>query len=174
MARIYHVILFAFLVFGDEDFKFESTPYKSISPQEHAILEKKLNDFEESWKSVNDAADDKYEYIFEWNCFCATCLEIPKYIKVEENKIVSIKFSDNLNYDYYENEKDTTPKTKKEFELLLPNYGCDNLYLHSKHYHNVDGLFHILHQSLHPHYYDPNRHVISMTFDKRLQLRHLR
>merc|ERR1712228_823268 len=30
------------------------------------------------------------------------------------------------------------------------------------------GLFHILQKSLHPNYYDPNRHIISMTFDKRL------
>lgn len=155
----------------DSDYKFESSPYKTLTSSEHAILQKKLDEFKKNWKLVKTVGEDNYEYIFEWNCFCATCLELPKYINVKDDKIISIKFSDKLSYDYYENEEIISPKTRKEFDLKLPNYGCDNLYLHSKHYHNIEGLFHILQQSLHPNYYDPNRHIISMTFDKKLQLR---
>merc|ERR1712087_493181 len=67
---------------------------------------------------------------------------------------------DQTSYEYVEAGK------SREFELKLPKYGCDDLYLHSKHYHDIGGLFKIIKKSMSPHYYDPNRHIISMTFDK--------
>eukprot|EP01083_Nonionella_stella_P114234 337532_1 len=164
---VYNVVFV--VVYGSHDLKFETSPFvKTLSASDHTVFKKKIDEFYTNWQLHKTVGDDTYEYIFEWNCFCATCLELPKYIHVKEDKIVSIKFSDQLSYDYYNNENHMSPKTKTQFDLKIPNYGCDNLYLHSKHYHNIEGLFHILQQSLHPNYYDPNRHIISMTFDEKL------
>jgi len=150
------------------EYQFKSSPYKTLSVDEHSKAQQKVKQFHENWRLQKIVHDDNYEYIFEWNCFCATCLEIPKYVRVTDDKIVAIKFSDKLEYDYYPNEHEISPQTQRQFTLALPNYGCDDLYLHSKHYHTMEGLFHILQQSLHPSHYDPNRHIISMTFDTTL------
>eukprot|EP01084_Bolivina_argentea_P131413 231957_1 len=156
----------------EEDIKYSLSPppFKTITltTSEHAILQKSVDEYYKNWKLSKTVGEGEYDYIFEWNCFCSTCLELPKYISIKDDKIISIKYSDQLSYDYYENEDNISPKTQKKLNLIIPNYGCDNLYLHSKHYHNIEGLFHIIQQSLHPNYYDPNRHIISITFDKEL------
>merc|ERR1712087_294968 len=96
---------------------------------EHQEYLQSIDEFERQWDLHKTLGDDQYEFIFEWNCFCATCLEIAKLIKVQDDGITSIQFSDQTSYDYVEAGK------SREFELKLPKYGCDDLYLHSKHYH---------------------------------------
>ena len=164
------LLLFYGIKSFDDDITYESTPYKTISGSEHQKIKNQLDLFQKNWIKTKTASSNNYEYIFEWNCFCSTCLELSKFISVLDNKINKIAFSDKLKYDYYDydNNDNINIKSLKEFDLKLPAYGCDDLYLHSKHYHSIDDLFQILQQSLHPNYYDPNRHIISMTFDKKL------
>ena len=148
---------------------YESSPLKSITITDHHEYQQKISEFERQWTLHKTLADEEYEFIFEWTCFCATCLELPKLIKVQQDGVSSIQFSDQMGYDYYGSTEDMASSKAREFQLKLPNYGCDDLYLHSKHYHDVEGLFRILKQSLHPRYYDPNRHILSMTFDETLK-----
>ncbi len=78
---------------------------------------------------------DECDYIFEGNCFWVTFLELSN---VKDDKIVSVKYSDQLCH-----EKNILPQTETKIHLMIPNYGCDNLYLHSKRYHNIEGSFNI-------------------------------
>ncbi len=54
-----------------------------------------------------------------------------------------------IEYDYYKNEESISTETEKKLNSMIPNYVCDKLYLHSKHY-------------------DTNRRGISVTFDEEL------